>query len=139
MFMLPLLALFQWIAKPTSFLSPFFPPREISSFWGTSIVNTPSGTQKVLPTPMGRKYSIESSPLSSFSMTLTYLLFFTAPLLTFSLHPFALSCSWEVLQDLGSNHLPILLTIFLSQVFCPNKRSPSFNFQKTLWDDCFLL
>ena len=26
----------------------------------------------------------------------------------------ALSCSWEVLQDLGSDHLPILLTISLS-------------------------
>ena len=41
-----------------------------------------------------------------------------------------LSCSWEVLQDLGSDHLPILLSVPLSPIFCPNKRPPSFNFQK---------
>ena len=46
----------------------------------------------------------------------------------------ALSCSWEVLQDLGSDHLPILLSIPLSPVFYPNERPPSFNFQKTCWD-----
>ena len=40
-----------------------------------------------------------------------------------------------MLQDLGSDHLPILLSIPLSLVFCPNERPPSFNFQKTRWDD----
>ena len=41
----------------------------------------PSGTQELLPTPVWRKYSIESSPLtSSPSMTLAYLLFYIAPL-----------------------------------------------------------
>ena len=75
------------------------------------------------------------------SMTLTYLLFCIAPLtvaffLTFPLLPPLLaSCSWEVLQDLGSDHLPILLIIPLSLVVYPNKRSPSFNFQKARWDD----
>ena len=39
-----------------------------------------------------------------------------------------------MLQDLGSDHLPILLSIPLSPVFCPNERSPSFNFQKARWD-----
>ena len=71
---------------------------------------------------MGSKYSIGLSPATSFmSMTLTPLLFFTVPpagdpLLTspfvssFSLFPF----SQKVLQNFGSNHLPILLTaIFL--------------------------
>ena len=47
------------------FLSPSFPPPEISLFWGTSNAITPSGTQKVLPTPVGRKHSIGSSPLTS--------------------------------------------------------------------------
>ena len=45
-----------------------------------------------------------------------------------------------LLQDLGSDHLPILLSISLSPVFCPNERLPSFNFQKACWDDfvsCF--
>ena len=40
-----------------------------------------------------------------------------------------------MLQDLGSDHLPILLSIRLSPVFCPNERPPSFNFQKARWDD----
>ena len=46
-----------------------------------------------------------------------------------------LSCSWEMLQELGSDHLPILLTVPLSPVFRLNERPPSFNFQKTCWDD----
>ena len=45
------------------------------------------------------------------------------------------SCSGEVLQNLGSDHLPILLSIPLSPVFRSNKRSPSFNFQKARCDD----
>ena len=45
-----------------------------------------------------------------------------------------LSCSWEVLQDLGSDHLPILLSVPLSPVFFSDERPPSFNFQKARWD-----
>ena len=39
-----------------------------------------------------------------------------------------------MLQNLGSDHLPILLSIPLSPTYRPNKRSPSFNFQKACWD-----
>ena len=39
-----------------------------------------------------------------------------------------------MVQDLGSDHLPILLSIPLSPVFRPNERPPSFNFQKARWD-----
>ena len=39
-----------------------------------------------------------------------------------------------MLQDLCSDHLPILLSIPLSPVFRPNERPPSFNFQKARWD-----
>ena len=39
-----------------------------------------------------------------------------------------------MLQDLGSDHLPILLSIPLSPVFRPNEHPPSFNFQKACWD-----
>ena len=46
----------------------------------------------------------------------------------------AFSCSWDVLQDLGPGHPPILLSVPLSLVFCPNEHPPSFNFQKTRWD-----
>ena len=38
-----------------------------------------------------------------------------------------------MLQDLGSDHLPIL-SIPLSPVYRPNERPPSFNFQKARWD-----
>ena len=40
-----------------------------------------------------------------------------------------------MLQDLGSDYLPILLSVPLSPVFRPNERPPSFNFQKACWDD----
>ena len=79
----PLFAPPQRIAEPIPSLSPSFPPPEISSFWGTSIAITRFGTQEVLPTLAGRKYSTGSSLLtSSPSMTLTHPLFSIAPLLT---------------------------------------------------------
>ena len=39
-----------------------------------------------------------------------------------------------MLQDLGSDHLPILLSVPLSPAYLPNKRPHSFNFQKARWD-----
>ena len=83
----------QRMAKPIPSLLQFFPPPETFSFWGTSIAITPSGTQKVLPTPAGRKYSTGPSLLtSSPSMTLTHPPFSIAPLLTSPL-TLAFSCS----------------------------------------------
>ena len=77
----PLFAPPQRMAEPIPSLPPFFPLSEISSFWGTSIAITPSGTQEVLPTPAGRKYLTGSSLLtSSPSMTLTHPPFSIAPL-----------------------------------------------------------
>ena len=58
----------------------------------------------------------------------------SSPNISFAPSSLALSCSWEVLQDMGSDHLPILLSILLSPVFHPNERPPSFNFQKARWD-----
>ena len=89
----PLFAPLRRMEEPTPFLPPFFPPPEISSYWGTSIAITSSGTQEALPTPVERKYLTGSFFLIAFSsMTLTYLPFFiaplaVAPLLTFSLLP----------------------------------------------------
>ena len=69
------------MAEPIPSLPPFFPPPEISSFWGTSIAITLFGTQEVRPTPAGRKYLTGSSLLtSSPSMTLTHPLFSITPL-----------------------------------------------------------
>ena len=58
----------------------------------------------------------------------------SSPDISFAPYSLALSCSWEVLQDLSSDHLPILLSIPLSPIFRPNERPPSFNFQKDRWD-----
>ena len=57
------------------------------------------------------------------------------PDISFAPSSLAVSCSWEVLQDLVSDHLPILLSVPISPVFRPNERPPSFNFQKAHWDD----
>ena len=78
---------------------------------------------------------VRSPPLTSTpTMTLTYLLFFIAPTLV-SLFSLALSCCWEVLQNLCSNHLPILLTVPFFPVFLPNERLPSLNIRKARQDD----
>ena len=58
----------------------------------------------------------------------------SSPDISFAPSTLAFSCSWEMLQDLGSDHLPILLSIPLSPVFHPNEHPPSFNFQKACWD-----
>ena len=57
------------------------------------------------------------------------------PNISFAPSSLAFSCSWEMLQDLGSDHLPILLSVPHSPVFRPNNHPPSFNFQKACWDD----
>ena len=49
----PLFAPPQRMAEPIPSLPQFFPPPEISSFWGTSIAITRFGTQEVLLSPWG--------------------------------------------------------------------------------------
>ena len=46
----------------------------------------------------------------------------SSPDISFAPSTLAFSCSWEVLQDMGSDHLPILVSIPLSPVFRPNER-----------------
>ena len=55
--------------------------------------------------------------------------------ISFALFSLALSWSWEVLQNLCSNHLPILPTVPLSPFFRPKERLPSLNFPKARQDD----
>ena len=54
----------------------------------------------------------------------------SSPDISFAPSTLALSCSWEVLQDLGSDHLPILLSVPLSPVFRPNERPPILQFSE---------
>ena len=58
----------------------------------------------------------------------------SSPDISFAPSSPALPCSWEMLQDLGSVHLPILLAVPLSPAYRPNERPPSFNFQKVRWN-----
>ena len=141
---LPLFAPLRRMAEPTPFLPPFFSPPEISLFWGTSIAITPSGTQEVLPTLVGRKYSTGSSLLTSFpSMILTYLLFSiaslaVAPPLTFSLllpdSPFL--ASGRCFRTKVLTTFQFLYLSLSPRSFAPTSvPPPSFNFQKARWDD----
>ena len=121
----PLFAPPQRMAKPIPSLPPFFPPPEISLFWGTSTTITPSGTPEVLPNPVGRKYSTGSSLLtSSSSMTLKHPSFSiapsaVAPLLTSPLLPLLLP-----FLALGRCFRSWVLTIY--QFFYPSLSLRSF-------------
>ena len=48
----------------------------------------------------------------------------SSPDIFFAPSTLAFSCSWEVLQDLSSDLLPIRLSVSLSPVFHPNERLP---------------
>ena len=138
-----LFALPRRMAEPASFLSPFFPPPEISLLWGTSIAITPSGIQELLPTPAGRKYSTGLSSLaSSPSMTLTHSPFSIAPL---AVTP-PLTSPWFPLllpflaprRCFSTWVLTIYQFFYLSlslRSFAPTSAPPSFNFQKARWND----
>ena len=135
--MRPLSAPPQRMAEPTPFLPSSFPPPEISSFLGHPLWDS-RGTSN----PRGEEVFnwVISSDLLPLNDPDTPTLLHcssgsrSSPDISFALSSLALSCSWEVLQDLGSDHLPILLSIPLSPVFRPNERPPSFNFQKASWD-----
>ena len=130
----PLFAHLQRMAQPIPSLPQFFPPPEISSSWGISIAITPSGTQEVLLTPTGKKYSTGSPLLtSSPSMTLTHPPFsitslLTSPLLTPLLSFFAPGKCFLTTYQL------ILLSVPLYLIYHPNEHPPSFNFQKACRD-----
>ena len=129
--------------KTDSFSPSILPSSRNLFILGDFNCHHPSGTQEVLLTPAGRKYSTGSSLLTtSPSMTLTHPLFSIAPLavapppdISFALYSLVLSCSWEVLQDLGSDQLLILLSVPFSPAYRPNERPSSFNFQKARWDE----
>ena len=59
----------------------------------------------------------------------------STPDIFFASFSLSFSCSLEALQNLSSDHLPILKTAILSPLFHPNERLPSFNYQKARWDD----
>ena len=106
--------------------SPSVLPQEISSCWVASTAITLSGNSRGTSDPRGKEVfdwiiSLDRCPLNEPDT----LLFFTVPLAAASL----LTCSLLTilffpshgLQDLGSDHLVILLTISLSPLYHPNE------------------
>ena len=130
------------MAEPTPSIPPFFAPPEISSFWGTSNCHHPLWDSRGTSDPCGEEVfdCIISSDLFLINDPGTPTLLHRSsgsrfsPDISFAPSSRAFSCSWEVLQDLDSDHLPILLSV-LSPAYRPNERPLSFNFQKACWDD----
>ena len=137
----PLFAPPQRMAESIPFLHPSFPPPEISSFWGLQLPSPPWDSRST-SNPRGEEVFdwVISSDLLPLNEPDTPTLLHrssgsrSSRDISFAPSSLAFSWSWKVLQNLGSDHLPILLSIPLSPVFCPNERPPSFNFQKARWD-----
>ena len=145
----PLFAPPQWMAEPTPFLPPFFPPPEISLFilvdfnchhllWDSRGTSDPC-REEVFDWVISSDLLTLNDPNTP---TLLHCSFSSRsfPDISFAPSSLALSCSWEVIQDLGSDHPPILLSVPLSPA---NERPPSFDFQKARCDgfacyfDCY--
>ena len=119
------------MAEPTPFLPPFF-LQKCRHFGGLQLSSSPLGLKRYFHPRREEVFdwaiSSDLLPLND-PDTLTLLHRSTgsrsSPDISFAPSTLALSCSWEVLQDLGSVHLLILLSVPLSPVFRPNKRPPS--------------
>ena len=127
--------------SPTDGRNDSFSPSILSSSRNLFILGDfnchhPLWDSRVTSDPRGKEVLnwVISSDLLSFNDPDTPILFHRSsgsrfsPDISFAPSSLALSCSWEMLQHLGSDHLPILLCNLLSPVFCPNERPPSFNF-----------
>ena len=141
MFMLPLLALLRRIAQPISF--SILPSSRNLFILGNFNCHDLLWDSKGIFDPCGKEvfdWVISSDPIPLNDYDIPTLLhrstgIRSSPDISFASSSSALSCFWEVLQDLGSDYLPILLTVFLSPAFRRNKHLPSFNFQKARWGD----
>ena len=141
-FTLPLFALLRWIAEPTPFfLHPFLLQKSFHS--GDFNCHPPLWDLKGTSDPRGEEvfdWVISSDLLLLNDPDIPTLLHrssgsCSSPDIFFAPSSLALSCSWEMLQGLGSDHQPIFLPVPFFPVFRPNERLPSFNFQKARWDD----
>ena len=92
---------------------------------GLQLPLPPLGLQRYLRPLWGGSYSSDLLPLNDPDPP-TLLHCFSdsrsSPYISFALSSLAFSCSWEVLQDLGSDHLPILSCPSLSPTYRPNGR-----------------
>ena len=115
----------------------------LSLLWGTSTVIARFGIQEVLQTSW-KKVLIRSFPLTLFpSMILnphSSISFLQHPLLSWFLRS-PLSCSWEVFQNFGFKHLPILPTAHFFSTLPPQSASylPSISTQLVMTLICINL
>ena len=132
MFMLPSIRF-----SPTNSRTDFFSPSTLSSSKNLFILGNfnchhPLWDSKRTSDPRGEKVfdlviSSDLLPLDNldiFTLLNRFCSSRSSPNISFASSSLALSGSCEVLQYLGSDHLPILLTVSLSLVFRPNERLP---------------
>ena len=138
----PLFAPPRRMVEPTPFLPPFFPSSRNLLILGDFNCHHPIWDSRDTSAPSGEEVFdwVISSDLLALNVNDTPTLLHrssgshSSPDISFVPSSLVPSCSWKVLQDLGSDLLPILLSVPLSPVFRPNERLLSFNFQKTRWD-----
>ena len=133
---LPLFSPPQRMAEPIPFL-PILPSSRNLFILGDFNCHHPFWDSRGTSDPRGEEvfnWVISSDLLPLNDPDTPTLLHRSSPDISFAPPSLALSCSWEVLQDLGSDHLPILLFVSISPVLRPNERPPSFNFQKACWN-----
>ena len=129
---LPQFAFFRQMAESTPFLPLLFPPPEVSSFRGIQLRSSPLGLKRYFE-PRGEgvfDWVISSHLLLLNDPDIPTLLHRSSasrsfPDISFAPFFFALSCFWEVLQNLGFDHLPILLSL---SGLSSQQASPFFNF-----------
>ena len=117
----------QRTAEPIPSLPLFFPPPEISSFLGDFNCHHPLWDSRGTSVPSGEEvfnWVIASDLLPLNDPDTPTLLHRSSgsrssPDISFAPSTLAFSCSWEVLQDLGSDHLPILLSILSLRSIAP--------------------
>ena len=133
-----------WKDSRTNFLSPSILPSSTNLFiLGDFNCHHPLDDSKCTSDTCGKKafnWIISSDLLHLNDSDISTLLHRSSgsrfsPDISFAFFSIVLSCSWKVLQNLGSDHLPILLTVSLSPVFHPNESLPFLNFLKARWDD----
>ena len=110
------------MAEPTPFLLPFFPSSRNLFILGDFNCYHSRWDLKGTSDPRGEKvfdWVIFSDFLPLNDPDTPILLHRSSPDIFFAPSSLALACSWKVLQDLGSDHLPILLSVPLTPVYHP--------------------
>ena len=126
--------------RTPSFQPSLLPSSRSTFIFGDFNVHHPLWDSFLPSDPMGRSLAdwISASDLSVLNDPLTFTRFSpssasqSSPDLSLAPSHLAGACTWETLDPLGSDHLPILALLPLSAP-APPLRPPSFNFKKADW------